>query len=225
MNIRKALRASFVITVSAAASQACSGRVVAQAEDGGPIAVGDSGVDSGTDSGQDTCPSTTPQGGTPCNTSKTCTYNKSACGIEDFAECKGGVWSVAHATCNPPAPTCPATMPSAGTACQTIGSPCIYYPGGNSCPAAYATCTGGKWDLAIPSCNPPIPIDAGPIPQPPDASLDPCPVTPPKAGDPCNPGFYSCAYDIDPACPGTDVFATCPGSTKTWQLISSTCTK
>jgi hypothetical protein len=70
---------------------------------------------------------------------------------------------------------CPATQPLSGSACASEGLSCRY---GDCCPTT-ATCSGGKWLIAVPPCAPPV-----------------CPMQLPVNGSSCAClGGLSCHYD------------------------------
>jgi hypothetical protein len=70
---------------------------------------------------------------------------------------------------------CPAAQPLSGSACSPEGIACRY---GDCCPVT-ATCSGGKWQVVVPPCAPPI-----------------CPAQAPANGSSCAClGALSCHYD------------------------------
>lgn len=121
------------------------------------------------------CPTEAPAQGASCDLGRnpaSCSYGWSECirGPAVTAFCEGAAWRLAVATCNPPAPTCPASAPQTGGACVLpAGTECTYGDCGGS-PTTYARCDGGTWQVAEASCNPPPPT---------------CPANVPSEGEPC----------------------------------------
>lgn len=137
-----------------------------------------------------TCPTATPSTGESCvlPSSTECTYGDCFGAPNIYARCDAGRWQVAMASCNPPAPACPAGRPTQGAPCDyPEGLPDCTYGSCAGSPTVFASCRGGRWSVSELSCNPP------PIACPPDA---------PFVGDACTqPSGGSCFYGTCAATP------------------------
>lgn len=207
---RRVPRSPFVVTVALAVT-ACGGTAISGNSDGGAGTGGAGGSGGSGGSGgapQPGCPTNEPQPGTACaKTGLTCSYPWCS-GTMDY-QCTGGAWEqITQGSCNPPAWTCPGSMPPNGSACSIPdGSVCTYQNDPNGCcPPAEATCSGGVWQSMISTCNPPAPA---------------CPPNPPTDGasctssDPCAIQTYQCSWgDCGDGSPA--VIGSCNGNN--WSL-------
>lgn len=147
---RKAPRASFVITVTAAASAL----TLAALPGCGSTVSG-------------SCPEAEPSYGSSCGEAgQSCTYGDDGCGNPIEYACEDGAWGYGDSvsTCNPPPPPlCPDTIPSYGAACDVVGSLCEY---ADSCGlTSSATCSSDlTWEVTHVSCNPPPCPPEAPVP-------------------------------------------------------------
>jgi len=148
---RRAPRAPFIITVTAATSAmalavmpGCGGTVVDSESTGG---------------NPSTCPAEFPPYQSACTQpGLECTYPSDGCPPVTVA-CESGTWQVQPGpTCNPPPPDCPPERPEQGSACTQIGNTC-FFPSEVYCAdedVAYCG-NGGTWELSFSYCNPPPP--------------------------------------------------------------------
>lgn len=176
VNMRSALKASFVVTFSVAAQAACSGRVDDTGSDAAVVDSGPSDASDDSEAGQATCPSKVPTNGTACDVRGTCNYGavlpqQCGGGYGTSAVCKSGKWEVMMQTCNPPALIdastqvfdagetplpCPTTAPTEGSACQGSGSPVCLYDTDPSCagPELRVECTmSNVWKTTHLTCS------------------------------------------------------------------------
>jgi hypothetical protein len=93
----------------------------------------------------------------------------------------------------PPSSMCPTELPSPSSPCALDDSIRCSFGGGGpyNCPMpANANCYRGRWEISMPSCNPPFPLDV--ILDVTDAAdvidvtpTSTCPTTAPPSGQPC----------------------------------------
>ncbi len=151
---RRALRAPFIVTVTAATSAVA---FAVMPGCGSTVVVDESEGSSGNPSG---CPAEVPPYQGACaQPGLECTYPNDYCPPTTVA-CEGGVWqTLDSATCNPPPPECPPEIPAQGSPCPVIGESC-FYPTNDPCStiedSAYCG-EDGTWSLSFSTCNPPPP--------------------------------------------------------------------
>jgi len=118
---RRAPRASFIVTMTAATSA-----MALAVMPGCGSTVGE-GSSSGTPSG---CPAKYPPEGTACTQpGLECNYMWSVCPPVDVV-CESGAWHLLTGlSCRPPPYECPQELPAPGSSCEYIGATCYYSTG------------------------------------------------------------------------------------------------
>lgn len=194
MKRRSALRAPFVLTVTASAALGCGASVTPS-----PTAPGDASVDADAGPSPDregptdrpwvietdvrrACPSTLPAEGSACtpgvdpetchDPSRTPPGCPSGIGVTMRCDPATQRWQQLPISCNPPPlAQCPPSAPTDGSPCPpgTYVSPplrCEYDRCGSYF-ATQASCDGptAQWSVQRASCNPPAPVDAGAPPS------------------------------------------------------------
>jgi hypothetical protein len=152
MKNRQVVRAAFVVTVATGLGCSDSSLIVNPPFDA------------------QVCPSVRPDNGTSCSlsSSRVCGYAPlfGPCPptFADTANCVDGRWVVSMSFCNPPDVqpprdvvfVCPSSPADLATTCAPAleGSTCGWGNCGGS-PTTMARCSGGTWNIATVSCNPP----------------------------------------------------------------------
>jgi len=161
---KKPLRKPFVVSLTALAATAiaCGGSVGSESTSGGSPNPGTPNPPTnppGVPGPTLTCPSTNVNDA--CQTEgDTCT---GGCGSNCHCFCGRWLGDNMSGSCNPPAPACPTTEPTAGTTCNIPSTMnCNYDHPTSPCPGPTYTCDATKrtWTASIATCNPPPP-DAG----------------------------------------------------------------
>jgi hypothetical protein len=149
------LRTPFVVTV-ASAMVAC----------GGGVAGGDPGIIVNPPAKDHVDPPTHQTDCSNLNVDAPCTTGDSCgklCTGDPEYKCIDGAWQGFAAGCNPPAQSCPATLPADGSSCSGMEGRTCDYTTSTDCPPETAACDAktATWTIAISTCNPPPPVDAG----------------------------------------------------------------
>lgn len=142
----------------------CGGDVDFTVADASTDAIGDTSSDAIGDTGGDSsasCPSVQPSSGAACVDEGLLCKFPSGCPTPNEAKCVGGKWAIAYSDCPAPVPYCPATTPTSGSACSSLGLVCAYGDDPRPQCRTSVTCTGGGWQVALTGC-PPVPTTTCP---------------------------------------------------------------